>query len=202
MVVVIHGFGGHRWFMLPICWKLKRAGFRVKPFGYRSYFRSVEAHAKQFETFLKDINRDPETEGFHIVAHSLGGIVTRTALLNLNESNYDLKELERIAMLTVPNQGSSVARLLGNLFPFCKTLRQLSDHNEGYVRKLDPPDEELNIGVIAASYDFVIPNPSSHLVSESDHITLFSGHNGVLVRPAVGRQMVAFLINGKFARDD
>ncbi len=200
LVVVIHGWSGHRLFMLPICWKLKRAGFRVKQFGYRSLLWSVETHAKRFGQFLRQLDDDPANESFHIVAHSMGGIVTRTALLDLKSSNQELKKLKRIVMLAVPNHGSPVAKVLGAIFPFCKTLRQLSDQEDGFIRKLEPPDKDLNIGVIAASYDFVVPKHSSHLENETDHITLFSGHNGVLVRPVVGRRIVEFLKQGQFVR--
>ena len=201
LVVVIHGWSGHRLFMLPICWILKRAGFRVKQFGYRSLLWSIEAHAKRFEQFLRKVDDDPANESFHIVAHSMGGIVTRTALLDLKSSNQELKKLKRIVMLAVPNLGSPVAKVLGSVFPFCKTLRQLSDHEDGFIQKLEPPDKDLSIGVIAASYDIVVPKHSSYLENQTDHITLFSGHNGVLVRPAVGRRIVEFLKQGQFQRE-
>ncbi|MFK7768766.1 MAG: esterase/lipase family protein [Mariniblastus sp.] len=201
-VIVIHGWGGHHLFMLPICWQLKRAGFQVKRFGYRSFLWSIETHAKRFEKFLRSIEDDPTIERFHIAAHSMGGIITRKAILDMTTAGQQPKKLDRIAMLGTPNHGSPVARYLSSKFPFrfCKTLQQLSDEDDGFIPNLAEPSDDLNIGIVAASYDFVVPERNSHLTQESDHIEIFSGHNGLLVRPAAGKRVVEFLADGRFKR--
>lgn len=56
----------------------------------------------------------------------------------------------------------------------------------------------MEIGIVAARYDRVIPERNSHLAVESDHVILPSGHNGLLVRPSAAQQAVEFLKQGQF----
>ncbi len=180
----------------PLVFQMRRAGFTTSTFGYPSWWWSIEYHANRFRQHLDRIGDDDSIESFHIVAHSMGSIVTRQTLL---DSRFG--KLGRIVMLASPNQGSPVAQALGTVLPFCKTLRQISSHRSSFVRNLPEPREAV-IGIIAAQYDRVVPAPNSHLGMESDHVTLFSGHNGLLVRPAAARQVVEFLQHGRFNRFD
>ena len=191
-VVLIHGLGGSPIVLRPLAYRIRRCGYTTSTFGYSSWRKSIEHHATSFRRHLDRIESDSAIDRFHIVAHSMGSIVTRQALLDSPAS-----KLGRIVMLGAPNQGSPVARLLGNVLPFCKTLRQISNHPSSFVRNLPEP-QSVEIGIVAARHDRVIPENNSHLSTESDHVVLFSGHNGLLVRPAAARQVVSYLNNGHF----
>jgi pimeloyl-ACP methyl ester carboxylesterase len=191
-IVLIHGLAGNRLTLWPLAYQLRRSGFTTSTFGYASWWWSIEHHASRFTQHLNQIANDQAINHFHIVAHSMGSIVTRTALL---ESRFE--KLGRIVMLAAPNQGSPVARVLGTGLPFCKTLRQISNHSASFVCNLPEP-AQADIGIVAAKHDRVIPEPNSHLEIESDHVVLSSGHNGLLVRPSAARQIVEFLNHGKF----
>ena len=192
LVVLIHGLAAHRILFWPLGWKLRKSGFRTHSFGYRSWFWSIETHAARFEQYLLKHDCDPEIKNIHIVAHSMGAIVTRQALLNSQ-----LQKLRRVVMLASPNRGSPMARFLAYVIPFCKTLRQISNEPGSFVNQLPEPTG-VEIGIVAAKYDRVIPEPNSHLENESDHVSIFSGHNGLLVRPAAARQVDQFLKTGRF----
>ena len=191
-VVLIHGLGGNRMVLWPLAYQVRRSGFTTSTFGYPSWWWSIEHHARRFQRHLEKIASDESIEQFHIVAHSMGSIVTRKALLDVK-----FEKLNRIVMLASPNQGSPVARVLGTAFPFCKTLRQISSHPRSFVRNLPEP-HQTDIGIVAARYDRVIPERNSHLAIESDHVVLKSGHNGLLVRPTAARQVIEFLNHGQF----
>ena len=195
LVVLVHGLAAHRILLWPLGWRLRRSGFATRSFGYRSLFWSIETHAAKLEQFLSDQENDPAIKNIHIVAHSMGAIVTRQALLNRR-----LEKLQRVVMLAAPNRGSPTARLLGRVFPFCRTLRQISNHPKSYVSNLPEPTG-VEIGIVAAKHDRVIPEPNSHLEIESDHVSIFSGHNGLLVRPAAARHIDDFLKTGRFQRE-
>lgn len=195
-VVLIHGLGGSRPVLWPLAYRIRRSGFTTSTFGYPSWWWSIEHHARRFRRHLDMIANDETIENFHIVAHSMGSIVTRKALLDS-----PIEKLRRIVMLACPNHGSPVARIVGNVFPFCKTLRQLSSRPSSFVCKLPEPEQE-DIGIVAGKYDRVVPELNSHLEIESDHVTLFSGHNGLLVRPAAARQVIEFLNHGRFQRSE
>lgn len=195
-IVLIHGLAGNRLTLWPLAYQLRRSGFTTSTFGYPSWWWSIEHHARRFKQHLHKLADDESIEQFHIVAHSMGSIVTRQALL---DSRFD--KLGRVVMLACPNHGSPVARVLGTVLPFCKTLRQISNHPASFVLNLPEP-QKAEIGIVAAKFDRVIPEPNSHLAVESDHVTILSGHNGLLVRPAAARQVIEFLENGRFHRSD
>ena len=129
------------------------------------------------------------------MAHSAGAIVTRRALLESKPN-----KLKRIVMLGPPNRGSPAARLLSKyVFPFSCVLNELSDSPESFVNQLPEPNG-FEIGVVAGLHDRVIPNENSRLKTQSDHVSIFSGHNGLLVRPQAMKCVVDFLKTGHFVR--
>ena len=197
MVVLIHGIGGHWLLMKPLEWHLQQAGFNTETIGYRSWLGSIQQHAKQLKICLETLQNDPKIDAIHIVSHSMGSILVRQVLLH-----HDFEKLQRIVMLSPPNHGSLAARLLSILPPFCfsKTLKQISNHKNSFVRTLPQPTGDHQIGIIMASYDLVVPSKSSHLEYEQDHTTIFSGHNGLLVRPNSARKTIEFLKHGCFER--
>jgi len=193
-VVLIHGLAAVRPIMWPLAWQIKKQGFSTSTFGYPSWWWSIEHHARRFAACLSKLESNPDIETISVVAHSMGGIVTRQAIL---ESEF--KKLHRVVMLASPNQGSPVAKALGYVLPFCKTLHQVSNRSGSFVLNLPEP-ENVEIGVVAAQHDRVIPEPNSHLDCESDHVSIFSGHNGLLVRPTAIQHVVNFLKHGHFVR--
>ena len=193
-VVFIHGLAAHRVLFVPMAWQIRKLGFSTSTFGYRSWLWSIEHHAKCFTGYLEKLESNSKIKNYHIVAHSMGGIVTRQAILDRR-----FEKLKRIVMLGAPNHGSPVAKAITTVLPFLKTLRQISNHSESFVNRLPQP-QGPEIGIVAASYDFVIPEPNTHLATESDHVSIFSGHNGLLIRPAAVKQIGEFLVNGQFLR--
>ena len=194
-VAVIHGLGSSRLLMLPLVYRLKSAGFDPKNFGYSSFFKSIDEHAVRFGSLIDQLDRDPSFDRIHIVAHSMGSIVTR-ALLEKRCPN----KLHRVLMLAPPNLGSPAATRLSRILPLSTTVKQLSDRPNSYVNRLGPtrlPDQ-IEVGVIAASYDFVVSRESSRLELPHQHKTVFSGHNGLLVRKRAAAETIQFLKTGSF----
>ncbi len=195
-VVFIHGIAAPRLVFLYLKWHLSRSGFTSQIFGYRSVFKTIPIHADAFTERLKEIENDPLIDQFHIVAHSMGGIVTRQSLLN-----YRPGKLKRFLMLATPNEGSSAARKLSaSIFAFSKTLKQISDEEGSYVRKLGFPDG-IEVGAIHAKADRVITRESSRPFAKSPFLEIASGHNDLLIRPATARAAVQFLGTGRFSSD-
>jgi hypothetical protein len=200
IVVLIHGLAAHRWMMLPLAWHLGQNQYQPHLFGYRSLLGTIETHAIRFQETLQRIQRRFPERHLHIVAHSMGCIITRQALL------FDIPDnLQRIVMITPPNQGSPVAAKLSEMTNgWCRTLGQLSDSENSFVRSLPDlkPHEGARypeIGILAASYDFVIPRENVNLAAQKDLVVVFGGHNGMLVRPAAFRQIRHFLSYGQFS---
>ena len=196
LIVFIHGLAASRFMFLYLQWYLWRSGFRTKLFGYSSVFKTIPVHADHFADLLRKIENDPSVDQFHIVAHSMGGIVTRQALLK-----YRPTKLKRFLMLATPNKGSAAARKLSSIFGFSKTLAQISDAENSYVRQLDFP-EDIEVGAIHAEVDRVVTRESCCPKRDTPFLELYSGHNDLLIRPAVAKAALQFLTTGRFAESN
>ena len=186
LVFLIHGIACPTFALYPFAYQLRRRGFDTACFGYPSLLYSVEHHAANFRKFIEQ--RTSEGQSIYIVAHSLGGIITRCAF---GESCPEY--VKKIVLLTTPNQGSPQARFLSRFgLGFIKTLKQLSAGEGEFIDGL-PRIEGPEILSISASYDWVVPKTSSSIEWETEHKRIFSGHNGVLVRPKVARVVAEFL---------
>lgn len=193
LVLFIHGIAAPRFVFLYLKWYLWRSGFRSRTFGYRSVFKTIPIHAERFVATLKQLDEDPNIHEFHIVAHSMGGIVTRQALLQFRPN-----KLKRFLMLATPNKGSSAARKMSaSIFRFSKTLKQISDEEGSYVRELGFP-EGIEVGAIHASVDRVVTRESSRPLPEAPFLEFYSGHNDLLIRRTTAQAIVQFLETGSF----
>lgn len=190
-IVLIHGIVTPRIVMWPIAQRLRAEGFTVIPWYYPSLFQSIESHANRLHEFLS--RELGQADRVHIVAHSMGSIVTRAAL---NRSS--LSNLGRIVLLAPPNRGSPVARLasslLGSKLP---PTRELSDLPSSYVNQL-AVNEACQIGVMAARYDFIVPANNTHIHGELDHQTLPASHVSLLFSATVVEKIARFLRTGRF----
>ena len=179
--------------MWPLARQLRKNGFETKCFGYSSCRKTIQFHGQHFANFLEELHQSHRWDSISIVAHSLGGIVTRSAI-----ADHDLAFIDRIVTLGTPHKGSTTAAWLASHgLGFIKTLGELSDASDSFVNGLQEI-ETCEVGAITASYDFVVRPESSTLQSAADHIVVVSGHNGLLVRPKVGRYVTSFLKTGKF----
>ena len=192
-VVFIHGIAAPRFVFLYLKWYLSRRGFSSQIHAYWSSFRTIPIHADQFIETLRKVEANPEIDRFHIVAHSMGGIVTRQALLK-----YRPQKLDKFLMLATPNQGSAAARVLSSsIFFFSKPLKQLSDAEGSYSRELGFPDG-VEVGSIYANQDRVVARESCLSFPEVPFLEIASGHTDLLIRPTTARAIVQFLRTGKF----
>ncbi|MBL8841745.1 MAG: alpha/beta fold hydrolase [Planctomycetes bacterium] len=195
LVVLVHGLLRTPRSLGSLARSLERDGFATCRFGYPSVRGSLDGHARAFAAELARLEATAGGARLHVVGHSMGNVVARAALALARPAT-----LGRVVMLVPPNRGSPVARwlapLLGGLLP---ALRELSDHADSRVRQLAAlPGVE--VGIIAARLDHLVPEASTHLVGECDHVRLLSTHTGVLRDRAVHAHVVAFLRDGRFPR--
>jgi pimeloyl-ACP methyl ester carboxylesterase len=195
-IVIIHGFGGHRWLMAPLAGRLRRDGFEVVNWGYHSLFNDIETHAGRFRAVLADLqNRDSQSP-FHIVAHSMGSLITRRALLDYHPS-----KLKRIVLLCPPNNGSHIASLYARPFGWLsKPLVQISDMPDSFARRL-PTDlaDRYEVGIVAASTDFVVRPESTHLPGVEQYAVVPALHSSILFKGLTARLVASFINCGQFA---
>ena len=195
--VLVHGLGGSRLDMWPIARRLNRLGFRVKNWGYRSIGNGIETHADRLAKELLTIDKDLHESKFHLVTHSMGGIIARNLFANARFEN-----LGRVVMLAPPHRGSHAARQLAPFIGWLSpSLKQLSDDSDSYVNSLanSLKQNEIEFGIVEAVKDRVIASGSVNLDGHRDFARV-DGHHGVLTWYRETIQLVEnFLIRGSFS---
>ena len=205
-VVLLHGFGGNRLWMRYLASSLDAKRYDVRVWGYPSLTQPIDRIGERFARYLEgmacaDSDGPEENSGdraapraLHVVAHSMGNLVTREALARVRVP------IRRMVMLAPPNGGSFAAdRFAPWVGAILRPLQQMRTCPESYVHSLAYP-EGTEIGVIAASHDFVVAHASSVAPSMVDRVVVQNTHSGMLISPETARHVAAFLRDGRFQR--
>ena len=98
-----------------------------------------------------------------------------------------------------PNRGSPIARMaskiFGHVFP---PALELSDTETSFVNQLESC-MDLEIGTVAARFDFLVPAENTHLANQKSHVILNATHNSLLYSVKVSKLAANFLNNGSFS---
>lgn len=193
LVVMLHGIASTRWVMLPLASRLRGKGFDTRLLGYYSVTGSNRKFGRWLAGNLRRIEAKNPGRRIHIVAHSMGSIVTRCAL-----EEFLPKSLGRVVMIGPPNGGSHMATFLERIYWFSRPLMELKDEPDSFVNRLPPAPAGVEVGVIAAAKDNVIHLDRTHLPGERDHHVINSWHTGVLWKPETADYVARFLRTGRF----
>ncbi len=202
-VVLVHGL----WLTAASMWRLgqrlRTAGFVTHQFGYPSTRRSPRANAQMLAGYLRRLGEGP----YHLVCHSLGGLLARH-LLELEPH----APVGRLVLLGTPQHGSRVAQAMVD-WPGVRVLLGQSVE-AGLLGELPPWRGQRELGVIAgalpvgvgrvlcrlpAPHDGTVSVAETRLEHMSDHIVLPVSHTGLLLAASVAHQVEHFLTNGRFA---
>jgi pimeloyl-ACP methyl ester carboxylesterase len=196
-VYLLHGFGARRLIMTRLARFLRRQDYEIRNWGYNTLRRTIGSHAGDLLEEVQRVADSGEFSRIHFVAHSLGSIVVRHAFCQKRPSI-----VGRVVMLAPPNGGSHFARAGSAVFGrLCPVLRELSSHADSYVNRLGEP-HQVEIGVIAASDDWVVRRRNTHLASEQDHIVVRGDHVRLPLLRVCAQQTLSFIETGSFQHDD
>ena len=144
-------------------------------------------------------------DGADVVAHSLGGLVTLTALQREPEL-----PVQRVVCLGSPLCGSAAAKGLSARHAFAATLGRSADLLRSGCQ---PWDGEAQVGVVAGRTplglgqffgslrdvsDGTVAVAETRLAGLADHVVVPASHSGLLLSPLAAAQAVAFLRSGRF----
>jgi hypothetical protein len=101
-IILIHGQGRTPLAMSLLGWRLNRQRYKIHYFGYATPTETFEAITQRLVRF---IGRKIGPRPYAIVAHSLGGIITRASLPYL-----DNNPPRHLVMLAPPNQPALIAK--------------------------------------------------------------------------------------------
>lgn len=196
-VVLVHGLAAGSAMLRPLERSLQRRGYQTLNWGYRSVRGEIQALSHTLAEVLRNLDSDDSVDRVHLVTHSMGSIIARSAL-----ATNQFTRLGRIVMLGPPNGGSRVAARLGRFLGWlCRPLNQLSDAPNSLVNNLPEP-KDCEIGIIAASRDRVVHVDNTRLACQTDHIVVDSGHTSMLFRLEVADLVDRFLRQGRFASQE
>ena len=115
-IVLVHGLMRTKHSMTPLKKVLqKKCDCEIICFSYASTRGKIGAHAAALREFLESL---PETWTLSFVGHSMGNIVIRHLIADLQDDQKHselLSRCQRMVMLGPPNQGAAIARQLSSL---------------------------------------------------------------------------------------
>ena len=194
-VVLVHGFLANKLLLAVLSRRLRRHGYQTDAWGYWNMQCSLLVHAERLARELAVLDADPRVGRIHLVGHSMGCIIGRAAL-----GHHRPAKLGRFVMLAPPNRGSFVATAtVGTFGRFLRPVAELSTKADSLVNQLPMP-AGVEIGVIAAEYDALISEESTHPDAPPAHMTLPTWHTGLLFRRETPELVAEFLATGGFPR--
>ncbi len=205
-VVFVHGAIVRGWEMALLRRRLRRLGYRVRQFRYRSMMKGLDDNARRLSDFL----RGTEGDVLHVVGHSMGGVLIRKVF----EQTPDPRP-GRLIVIGSPLLDCWVGRRFTRLHRRIGRWlvgRTVADH---LARPSDPVwHGARDFGVLAGTYRFGVgalfktfPRPSDGVVLLDEtrlegirgHTTFRLNHFGMLFSRRCCAQIARFLATGGFA---
>ena len=186
--------------------KLRRSQWKVLSVRYSSINTTIQQHAEMLADLLRQEASNPENAKINLVSHSLGSIIIRGALAELEgtddrQDQSVTSQIARIVMLAPPHGGSHVARCISRLTNwFCPIMGQLSDSESSYVNRLGNPfaSGKYQLGIVRSTKDRVIAQDRVDIAGSTEMIDINVDH-GLLPWSGKAQKLVLdFLENGCF----
>jgi len=211
-VILLHGLARTRRSMRPLAVLLKHRGYAVVNVGYPSRRHPIEILARTVIPPAVAALRHQGVGVIHFVTHSMGGILLRAFL-----AQESLPELGRVVMLSPPNQGSELVDHLGRFawfrLLFGPASCQLGTGPEDLPARLGPASFPVGIltgnrpaiglaGFFSGPSDGKVSVARAQLAGMADLLVLPYGHSLIMRHRQVKEQVVSFLNNGRFSRQD
>ncbi len=181
----VHGLSGHPRNFLPAKLFFRSQGRRRGYlFGYRDNHPFVDSARALAEAIVRVavVNTLPEGRGVDVVAHSMGGLLTRLALMDPEVA----KRVGTVVTLGTPHHGTYAARFLAteralDLRPESPLLKTL----EAQVPWPGPPTLPRLVTYWSRADVLMLPSDTAR-VEGAEHVELQGiSHTGYLLRPSV-----------------
>ncbi|MGW1424933.1 esterase/lipase family protein [Bradyrhizobium manausense] len=205
-VVLLHGIARTSASLKHLERALQSAGFATLNIDYASRERPIAVLADDIHPAIaRFAERDAP---LHFVAHSMGGLVTRTYI-----AKHRPNRLGGVVMLGTPNGGSEVADLLSGSRLYRVFYGPAGLELTTALRSCAPAAVDYPVGVIAGNRFidpvaglFILPRPNDGrvtvqnavLAGMTDHIVVKASHTGLPSHATVIAQTIAFLREGRF----
>jgi pimeloyl-ACP methyl ester carboxylesterase len=197
-VVLLHGLWMNRLSMQAMAARLRRAGFDPEIFGYATVAGGPDAAIPRL---VRRLSERP----CHVLAHSLGGLVTLSALQQHPEL-----PVSRVVCLGSPLCGSAAAGGLAGRIWTAASLGRSADllrrgcgawagpAQVGMIAGRSPYGLGRFVGHIEGDNDGTVSVAETRLPGLADHTVIQASHSGLLFSAQVARLAVAFFRRGRF----
>lgn len=208
-VIVLHGLGRTAWSMSKVERTLTEAGYNVWNKTYPSRAKNIQNLANEHISQGLNACRDQSARQIHFVSHSMGGILVRQYLQNM-----EIGELGKIVMLSPPNQGSELSDFLREyrLFDFIMgpAGQQLGTGSTSLPKSLAPVPGKIGVitgnkglpllsKLIPGDDDGKVSVESAKLREMTDFLVVGTGHTFIMNNEEVLKEILTFLETGRFA---
>lgn len=196
--------------MTVLGWRLRRRGFATSIHRYFAARGWIEDHAERLERALERTTAG-FTRPFHLVGHSMGGLVIRAALARRGGT---MPGLGRVVFLGTPHRGALLAERHAPRWwyrwLFGKRAGMQLRPGDAFYARTPPPS--VCFGTIAGGRgrvpgrnrsipednDRIVEVSSTHLDGEADWRLLDADHHGMQYRRDVADAVARFLRTGRF----
>lgn len=181
-VMLVHGYGANSASMAFLQWMLRRMGWsNVYIISYTPPTANARGLAKQLAHKAGQIMEKCEADKIDIVCHSMGGVLTRYALINLDLAD----KVDCVVTLGSPHRGSRVAGLV----PAMGSAAQLR-HDSPFIKEVaadgDTPGNARFYSLWSEFDSFVLPVRSALIQGNATNIHIpYHGHLALLYSPTV-----------------
>ncbi len=209
-VVLLHGIARRSASMRALQRALERAGYAVLNLDYPSRHLPLDALADSIRAAVARFEQ-AVPGAIHIVAHSMGGLLTRVHLARRRPAR-----LGRVVMIGTPNGGSEIADALG-AWPLYRLVfgpagQQLGtrrdagfaaslgvvDYPLGVIAGNRPLSRGLSSRFIAGPNDGKVSVASTRVPGMADHLVVPASHTRLVRHPEAIRATLGFLRDGRF----
>lgn len=166
IAVCLHGFLRTGASMLPMSWRLQRAGYtEVRCPTFQLALGTVEEHGARAAALITELSARHNGAPVDVVTHSMGGLVLRASLAHS-------PPIRRVVMLAPPNQGAEAAAKMRGWLPLHRLgwdpLQPLLPANPS---ALPVPSQGVEVGILTGGVG-----------SDAGYTSLLSGDNDGKVR--------------------
>ena len=198
-VLLVHGIWNAKSWLAPLAWRLWRAGFTPRTFGYPSIVGGPEP---AIEALIERLRGEPPQ---YVVGHSLGGLVALEALRRAPDL-----PVPRMVCLGSPLRGSGTARTLAGYPRLAWALGRSGALLQAGCAPWEGPtrigmvagDVERGIGRLLTALegpsDGTVALEETRLPGLAAHCQVHSSHTGLVFSAEAARQVAAFLRTGAF----
>lgn len=182
-VLLVHGWGANSACFLGVQLWLKLRGYKnVYAVSYTPPVIRAEKLANQLARHIDKALAATGAEKVHIVAHSMGGLLTRYAIRHLGMDT----KIDKVITLGSPHMGSKLAGVVpggGNV----PQMRYRSEFCRALAEDGLTPGADVRYFSIYSEFDnFVLPNHSSVLDGNAQNMHVaYHGHCALLYSPVV-----------------